>query len=118
MHAASVAAPPPVYIGAFTATVTQDATGGGTGEVTWTYLADAADLVEAEVVRYPSFDKLQIPALLYKPHDASKTNRLPAIVEVQVHQGTGDVAERSPRPAVVQAAKKTAAGHLADRSQI
>jgi dipeptidyl aminopeptidase/acylaminoacyl peptidase len=48
---------------------------------------DPEDLVDAHVVRYPSFDKLAIPALLYKPHEASKSNRLPAIVEV--HGGPG-----------------------------
>jgi dipeptidyl aminopeptidase/acylaminoacyl peptidase len=48
---------------------------------------DAEDLVEAEVIRYPSFDKMQIPALLYKPQEASKANRLPAFVEV--HGGPG-----------------------------
>ena len=32
------------------------------------------DLVEAEVVRYPSFDKLEIPAIFYKPHTASSSN--------------------------------------------
>lgn len=43
-HAASVVPPPLVYIGAFAAMVTQAATGGVVGQVTWTYLADAADL--------------------------------------------------------------------------
>jgi dipeptidyl aminopeptidase/acylaminoacyl peptidase len=48
---------------------------------------DREDLVESEIVRYRSFDGMMIPAMLYKPHDASKTNRLPAIVEV--HGGPG-----------------------------
>lgn len=45
------------------------------------------DLVETEVIRYKSFDSMEIPALLYKPHDASATNKMPAIVEV--HGGPG-----------------------------
>jgi dipeptidyl aminopeptidase/acylaminoacyl peptidase len=45
------------------------------------------DLVEAEVVRYKSFDGMEIPALLYKPHQASAENRVPALVEV--HGGPG-----------------------------
>ncbi|MBA2501300.1 MAG: S9 family peptidase [Pyrinomonadaceae bacterium] len=48
---------------------------------------NAGDLVEAEVVRYRSFDGMEIPALLYKPHGASATNKMPAIVEV--HGGPG-----------------------------
>ena len=48
---------------------------------------DQSDLVEAEVVRYKSFDGMEVPALLYKPHNASATNKLPAIVEV--HGGPG-----------------------------
>lgn len=45
------------------------------------------DLVEAEVVRYPSFDGLAIPALLYRPHAASATAPAPALV--WVHGGPG-----------------------------
>lgn len=48
---------------------------------------NADDLVEAEIVRYRSFDGMEIPALLYKPHDATATNKTPAIVEV--HGGPG-----------------------------
>ena len=35
-------------------------------------------LVSSEVVRYPSFDGLKIPALLYKPHGASPEHKAPA----------------------------------------
>lgn len=45
------------------------------------------DLVEAEVVRYKSFDGLEIPAIYYKPHQASNTNKAPALV--WVHGGPG-----------------------------
>ena len=45
------------------------------------------DMVAAEVVRYPSFDGLEIPAIYYKPIDASKRNKVPALV--WVHGGPG-----------------------------
>ena len=45
------------------------------------------DLVNAEVVRYKSFDGLEIPAILYKPHQANKFNKVPALV--WVHGGPG-----------------------------
>ena len=46
-----------------------------------------ADLVEGTVVRYKSFDGLEIPAIYYKPHQASKDNKVPALV--MVHGGPG-----------------------------
>ncbi len=48
---------------------------------------DPADLVEAEVVRYKSFDGLEIPAILYRPQGASAQKKVPAIVKV--HGGPG-----------------------------
>jgi dipeptidyl aminopeptidase/acylaminoacyl peptidase len=45
------------------------------------------DLVSAEIVRYKSFDGLEIPAIYYKPHQASKDNKVPALV--WVHGGPG-----------------------------
>jgi len=48
---------------------------------------NANDMVAAEVVRYPSFDGLEIPAIYYKPIDASKRNKVPALV--WVHGGPG-----------------------------
>ena len=45
------------------------------------------DLVNAEVVRYPSFDGLEIPSVLYKPKNAGKKNKVPALV--WVHGGPG-----------------------------
>ena len=48
---------------------------------------NANDLVEAEVVRYPSFDGLEIPAIYYKPLGATKSNKVPALV--WVHGGPG-----------------------------
>jgi len=44
-------------------------------------------LVTSQVVRYPSFDELKIPALLYKPHGASAEHKVPALVFV--HGGPG-----------------------------
>lgn len=48
---------------------------------------DINDLVETRVIRYRSFDGMEIPALLYKPHKASAENKRPALVEV--HGGPG-----------------------------
>lgn len=45
------------------------------------------DLVSAEVVRYKSFDGLEIPAIYYKPLNASVNNKKPALV--WVHGGPG-----------------------------
>ncbi len=44
-------------------------------------------LVNAEVVRYPSFDGLEIPSILYKPKQATMKNKVPALV--WVHGGPG-----------------------------
>lgn len=48
---------------------------------------DQNDLVQAEVVRYKSFDGLEIPAIYYKPKQASANNKVPALV--WVHGGPG-----------------------------
>lgn len=53
------------------------------------------DLVEAEVVRYPSFDVLEIPAIYYKPHIKPK-EKVPALV--LVHGGPGGQARIGYRP--------------------
>jgi dipeptidyl aminopeptidase/acylaminoacyl peptidase len=45
------------------------------------------DLVAGEVIRYPSFDGLDIPAILYKPHEASVRNKVPALL--LIHGGPG-----------------------------
>ena len=44
-------------------------------------------LANSEVIRYKSFDGLEIPAILYKPINASSKNKVPAIV--LVHGGPG-----------------------------
>lgn len=56
------------------------------------------DLVEAEGIRYPSFDGLAIPALLYRPRQASPTNRAPAIV--WVHGGPGGQSRHGYNPTI------------------
>jgi dipeptidyl aminopeptidase/acylaminoacyl peptidase len=48
---------------------------------------DPADLVEAEVVRFASFDGTVVPSIYYQPKDASPGHRAPALVEV--HGGPG-----------------------------
>ena len=48
---------------------------------------DEKDLVGAEVVRFKSFDQLEIPAIYYKPLQASKDHKVGALV--WVHGGPG-----------------------------
>jgi len=45
------------------------------------------DLVAGEVIRYKSFDGMEIPALLYKPKDVKAGTKLPAVL--QIHGGPG-----------------------------
>jgi len=45
------------------------------------------DLVDGQVIRYPSFDELEIPAILYKPHQASNKHKVPALL--WIHGGPG-----------------------------
>ena len=46
-----------------------------------------SDLVGGEVIRYKSFDGLEVPAILYKPHSAKTGTKVPALV--WVHGGPG-----------------------------
>ncbi|WP_426176765.1 alpha/beta fold hydrolase [Massilia sp. TWR1-2-2] len=48
---------------------------------------DPADLVEAEVVRFTSFDGTVVPSIYYRPKNASPANKVPALV--WVHGGPG-----------------------------
>lgn len=48
---------------------------------------DPEDLVTASVVRFKSFDGVEIPAIYYVPHQASAKNKVPAMV--WVHGGPG-----------------------------
>lgn len=46
-----------------------------------------SDLVDSQVIRYKSFDGLEIPSILYKPKHASPQSKVPALV--LVHGGPG-----------------------------
>ena len=48
---------------------------------------NADDLVDSQIIRYKSFDGLEIPSTLYKPKGASAQNKVPAMV--MVHGGPG-----------------------------
>ena len=45
------------------------------------------DLVDSQVIRYKSFDGVEVPSILYKPKGASATSKVPALV--LVHGGPG-----------------------------
>jgi dipeptidyl aminopeptidase/acylaminoacyl peptidase len=49
------------------------------------------DLVAPTHIRFPSYDSLEIPGLLYKPHQASARQKAPALV--LVHGGPGGQAQ-------------------------
>lgn len=59
---------------------------------------DESHLVEAEIVRYPSFDGLEIPGPLWRPHQASADNPAPALV--WVHGGPGGQTRANYRAAI------------------
>jgi len=48
---------------------------------------DVSHLVNAKVIRYPSFDGVEIPAIYYLPKQATVNNKVPALV--YVHGGPG-----------------------------
>lgn len=53
---------------------------------------DEAQLVQATVARFPSYDGTQIPGILYRPREASASHPVPAIV--LVHGGPGGQSRR------------------------
>ena len=57
---------------------------------------NAADLVDARVIRYKSFDGVEIPAILYQPHGATAQAKVPALVKV--HGGPGGQARMPYNP--------------------
>ncbi len=59
---------------------------------------DPEDLVEAQVVRFKSFDGMEIPNILFKPHQATPENKAPAIV--WVHGGPGGQTRKGYSPLV------------------
>ncbi|WP_395855896.1 prolyl oligopeptidase family serine peptidase [Cystobacter fuscus] len=80
-YASSDSSPSNLYV--------HDFTSGKTTRLTDTLSKqiDPEDLVDAEVVRFPSFDGMQIPNILFKPHQASAQAKAPALV--WVHGGPG-----------------------------
>jgi len=60
---------------------------------------DPKDLVDSQVVRFESFDKMVIPNILWKPHQATATAKAPALV--WVHGGPGGQTTRA-HSAVIQ----------------
>ncbi len=48
---------------------------------------DPDDLMDAQVVRFKSFDGVTVPSIFYKPHQATAENKAPALV--WVHGGPG-----------------------------
>ncbi len=54
---------------------------------------DIDDLVDGEVVRYRSYDGLEIPSIYYKPHQASPENKVPALL--WIHGGPGGQSRQS-----------------------
>ena len=54
---------------------------------TMTTEIDPSDLVEGEVIRYASFDGMEIPALLYKPKGLMEGDKAPALL--WIHGGPG-----------------------------
>lgn len=60
---------------------------------------DPKDLVDSQVVRFESFDKMVIPNILWKPHQATAKAKAPALV--WVHGGPGGQTTRA-HSAVIQ----------------
>ncbi len=56
------------------------------------------DLVDGKVVRFPSFDGLQVPGILYTPRQASEQAKVPALV--WVHGGPGGQSTMSYNPLI------------------
>jgi dipeptidyl aminopeptidase/acylaminoacyl peptidase len=54
---------------------------------------DAADLVESQVVRFAARDGMEIPNILWKPHQATAQNKAPALL--LVHGGPGGQTTRA-----------------------
>ena len=59
---------------------------------------DREHLVDAQVVRFASYDGVQVPGILYRPHGASAQSRAPALV--LVHGGPGGQARVGYEPLI------------------
>jgi len=56
----------------------------------------AEDLAESQVTRFKSFDGMEIPNILYKPHQATAEARVPAVI--WVHGGPGGQTRKGYNP--------------------
>jgi dipeptidyl aminopeptidase/acylaminoacyl peptidase len=59
---------------------------------------DEAQLVQATIARFASYDALEIPGVLYRPREASAANPVPAVV--WVHGGPGGQSRRGYSPMI------------------
>lgn len=59
---------------------------------------DESHLVEGDVVRFASYDGLQIPGILYRPHQATEASPAPALV--WVHGGPGGQSRKGYRATI------------------
>lgn len=59
---------------------------------------DKSDLVASQVVRFESFDGLEIPNILYRPHQANSVNKVPAVIFI--HGGPGGQTRKGYNPMV------------------
>ena len=59
---------------------------------------EESHLVESEVVRFSSYDGLEIPGLIYRPHQASISNPVPAMV--WIHGGPGAQSRKGYSPVI------------------
>jgi dipeptidyl aminopeptidase/acylaminoacyl peptidase len=77
-----------------------EADGSATRRITWSWDAElpTETLVEPELVRYPSFDRRQIPAFVYRPPAAPRDGTAPALF--YVHGGPESQFQPSFNPVV------------------
>lgn len=59
---------------------------------------DKSNLVASQVVRFESFDGLEIPNILYRPQQASAANKVPAVIFI--HGGPGGQTRKGYNPMV------------------
>lgn len=59
---------------------------------------EESHLVESEVVRFSSYDGLEVPGLIYRPHRASIENPVPAMV--WIHGGPGAQSRKGYNPVI------------------
>lgn len=79
--------PGDLYIHDFSSRLTRKLASSLTPEI------DPDVLVDSQTCSYRSFDGLEIPSLLWRPHDASSSNKVPALV--YLHGGPGGQARKA-----------------------